>query len=687
MAVYVKDKIRNIAIIGHSGEGKTSLLEAILFKTKMTERLGKVDEGNTVSDFDQEEINRKMSISMSVAYALYKGHKFNFIDVPGFFDFEGEMVAALTAADCALIVASASGQVTVGAEKAIEYCESKGIPMFIFINGVNKENSDYFKTVDAFRQKYGNKVTPLELPIMKGYDMTGYVNAALLKAFDNDGKEIAIPDSLVGIAEEYNMAFIEFAAEANDELLEKFFSGEELTQEEKMSGLKKRIMSAELIPVVAGVAVGKPVLAGLLDNIISLFPSPVDMPAKKATDQSGKELEVVCDENGAFAAQIFKTVVDKFIGKVQFFKVASGKVKVGDVIYNTDKNESEKVSALLLMKGNKNENADVLQAGDIGAFAKLNYTSTGDTLCAPSDKIKMAAIEYPEPVFAMAVTSAEKGKEDKVFGGLSKLLEEDPTFRLEKNLETNEMLIHGMGESQIEILCRKLKNKEGVEAKLTEPKVPYRETIRKTVEQQGKYKKQSGGHGQYGDVYIRFEPKPEVDFEFDDEIVGGVVPKQYIPAVEKGLRECITKGVLAGYPVVGMRAVLYFGSYHSVDSSELAFKMAASIAYKDGLPKANPVLLEPIMSISVTIPESYMGDIMGDLNKRRGRIFGMETVNGRTVVKGEVPQGEIFKYATDLRSMTQGRGKFSVKFERYEEAPMNIAQKVIEEYNRAQNNG
>lgn len=684
MAVYFKDKIRNIAIIGHSGEGKTSLFEAILYKTKAIDRLGKVDEGNTVSDYDQEEINRKMSIAMSLSYVYYKDYKFNFIDVPGFFDFEGEMIAALSVADTALIVTSANGSLTVGTEKAIDYCSEKGIPMYLFINGVNKENSDYFKTVDAIKEKYGNKISPLELPIMNGYDMTGFVDVLSMKAFDNDGNEIAVPAEISDKVEEYNMALTEFAAEADDELLEKFFSGEELTFEEKLSGCKKRMLASELVPVVAGVAVGKPVITNLLDNIIALFPSPAEMPSKTAEKASGEKAEIVCDENNKFAAQIFKTIVDKFIGKVQLFKVASGKVKVGEAVYNFTKDENEKVSSLLLLKGNKSESIDTIYAGDIGAFAKMNYTSTGDTLCDPSAKIKITPIEYPEPVFAMAVSSAEKGKEDKVFGGLAKLLEEDPTFKLEKNLETFDMLIYGMGESQLDILCKKLKNKEGVEAKLCEPKIPYRETIRKTVEQQGKYKKQSGGHGQYGDTHIRFEPKPEVDFEFDEEIVGGVVPKQYIPAVEKGLRECITKGVLAGYPVVGLRAVLYFGSYHSVDSSELAFKMAATAAYKDGLPKASPIILEPIVSVNVTVPESYMGDIMGDLNKRRGRIFGMETVEGKTVVKGEVPQAEMFKYATDLRSMTQGRGRFSMKFERYEEAPANISQKIIDDYNKAQ---
>lgn len=684
MAVYLKDKIRNIAIIGHSGEGKTSLFEAILFKNKAIERLGRVDDGNTVSDYDQEEINRKMSIALSLSYLSYKDYKFNILDVPGFFDYEGEMVSALTVADTAIIVTSAGGNLTVGTEKAIDFCTEKGIPMFIFINGVNKENSDYLKTVAAIKEKYGTRIAPIELPIMNEYEMTGYVDILSMKAYDNENNEIAVPADLSAVAAELNGSLTEFAAEANDELLEKFFSGEELTLEEKKKGCKIRMMNAELIPVVAGVAVVKPVITNLFENIISFFPSPDERPSRPAQNAAGEAVALSCNENEKFVAQVFKTIVDKFIGKFQIFKVASGKVKVGDILYNMTKEETEKVSSLLLMKGNKSEPVEMLQAGDVGAFAKMNYTSTGDTLCDVSFKVNLAPIEYPEPVFAMAVSSAEKGKEDKVFGGLAKLLEEDPTFRLEKNIETFDMLIYGMGETQLDVLCKKLKNKEGVVAKLSEPRVPYRETIKKTVEQQGKYKKQSGGHGQYGDAHIRFEPKPEVDFEFSDEIVGGVVPKQYIPAVEKGLRESILKGVLAGYPVVGLKAVLYFGSYHDVDSSEMAFKMAASMAYKEGLSKANPVLLEPIMSVNVTVPENYMGDIMGDLNKRRGKIFGMETVGGKTVVKGEVPQSEMFKYATDLRSMTQGRGRFSMQFERYDEAPATTAQKIIDEYNKSQ---
>lgn len=686
MAVYLKDKIRNIAIIGHSGEGKTSLLEAILYSTKAIDRLGSVGAGNTVSDYDQEEVNRKMSITLSLAYTYYKDYKFNFIDVPGFFDFEGEMVSALSVADTALIVTSATGALSVGTEKAIEFCTENSIPMFVWVNGINKENSNYINTVNAIREKYGAKVAPIQLPIMNGYDCTGYVDVLAKKAFDLSGKETALPANLADTAEEFNMSLTEFAAEADDELLEKFFGGEELTAEEKQKGCKIRMLASELIPCIPGAAVGKVVLTNLLDLIISLFPAPSERPAKKATDASGKDIELVCDENGKFAAQIFKTIVDKFVGKLSLFKVASGKVKPGDVAYNTRKGDTEKISALMLLKGSKSEPVDMLYAGDIGAFAKLSDTKTGDTLCDPSNELTICPIDFPAPVISFAVSSAKQDEEEKVIASLYRLLDEDSTFKIEKNAETSEILISGVGEMQLDIICKKVKNKYGYEVLLREPRVSFRETVKKRVEAEGKHKKQSGGAGQFGQCSIRFEPgAADGEFEFVDEIVGGAIPRQFIPAVEKGLREAIKKGVLAEYPMVNLKCTVFDGKYHPVDSKEIAFITAAKLAYADGCAKANPVLLEPIVSVSVTIPESYMGDIMGDLNKRRGKIFGMETVNGKTVVKGEVPQAEMYRYATDLRSMTQGRGKFSIQFERYEEAPPTVSQKIIDDFKKSQN--
>lgn len=678
MASFGKDKIRNVALIGHGGEGKTSLLEAILFSTKGIDRLGKVDDGTTVSDFDAEEINRKMSISLSAAYVLYKDYKINVIDVPGFFDFEGEMVSALTVCDGAIVVTQASGNLSVGTEKALDYCIEKNIPVMIFVNGVNKENSNYVNTVEAIKAKYGTKVGATELPVMDGYNMLGYVDILGGKAFDNAGAEIAIPGNLAGEVETLDGELTEIAAGASEELMEKFFEEMSLSKEDKIAGIKTLVHKGEFMPIVAGVAVGKPVLADLLENIVNFMPYPGEN-GNAVAKKDGADVEFDYDENKPFVARVFKTIVDPFVGRLSLFKVVSGKVKSGDVISNTTKDETEKVSALYILKGKTQETVDVLKAGDIGAFAKLSYTSTGDTLCDQSLNVEFDPIDFPKPVLTLAIVADEKGGADKVVEGLRKLMEEDCTFKVEKDAETQETVICGMGETQIDVLCKKVKNKYKVEAKLTEPRVAYRETIRKTVEQQGKYKKQNGGSGMYGDVYIRFEPAPDIDFEFGEEVVGGAVPKQYFPSVEKGLREIKSTGVLAGCPMVGFRAILYFGSYHPVDSKEAAFIEAAKLAFKEGIPKANPVLLEPILNVKVTVPSDFMGDIMGDITKRRGKVFGMESDKGKTVVTGEVPAAEMHRYAIDLRSMTQGRGTFSMEFARYDEVPSSSVAKIIEE--------
>ncbi len=677
MAVFSKEKIRNIALIGHGGEGKTSLAEAILYSVKAIDRLGKVDDGNTVCDYDSEEIARKMSISLSVCNFTYKDYKINIIDTPGFFDFEGEMVAALTAADGAVIVTQASGNLSVGAEKAIGYCLENKIPAILFVNGINKENSNYQKTIEAIKAKYA-KVSAIELPIVNGTDMTGFVNVLGGCAFDNGGKEIAIPDSLAGEAAALSNALTEVAAEGDEELMMKFFDEGTLSKEDKLNGIKKMVAQGDCIPAVAGVAVGKPVLCDLLDNIINLIPYAGETGAAVAKD-GDNAVELDFDENKPCVIRVFKTIIDPFVGKLNLFKVYSGSVKSGDQLYNARREETEKVSALYTLRGKNQDGAEKLLAGDIGAFAKMTFTATGDTLTAPGFNATFDPIDFPKPVLSLALVADEKGGSDKVIDGLRKLMDEDPTFKVEKNSETSETILSGMGETQIDVLCKKVKNKYKVEAQLAEPKVAYRETIKKKVEQQGKCKKQNGGSGLYGDVYIRFEPAPEVDFEFAEEIVGGSVPKQYFPAVEKGLREIKETGVLAGCKMVGFRAVLYFGSYHPVDSKEAAFIEAAKIAFKDGIPKANPVLLEPIMNIRVVVPSDFMGAVMGDITKRRGKLFGTENVKDKVVVTGEVPQCEMSKYAIDLRSMTQGRGSFSTEFARYDEVPSNMVDKIIEE--------
>lgn len=678
MATFHKDKIRNIALIGHGGEGKTSLLEAILYNTKATDRLGKVDDGNSVSDYDQEEISRKMSISLSMAYAIYKDYKINILDVPGFFDFEGEMVSALAVVDAAIVVVGANGNVTVGAEKALEYCSEHGIPAYIWVNGVNKENSSFTATLDAYKAKYGSKIVAVEIPEMQGTNLVGYVDLLDGKAFDVKKTEKDVPASVKDVVEAEEGVLAEAVAEASDELMEKFFMGEPLSVEEKKNGLRTRFANAEIYPVSAGVAVGAYQLTELLDHIIEIFPAPGES-VKHMADGN----EIVCDENGKFVAQVFKTIVDPFVGKLLMFKVLRGKVSIGDTVYNADADENEKITSIVALRGKKQEALDSICAGDMGAFAKLNYTSTNNTLCDVNEVVKVDPIDFPAPVISFAVSSADKGSEDKVFAGLYKLMDEDRTFKLEKNGETNEMVLSGLGEMQLDIICKKIKNKFGATAVLREPRIAYRETIRKCVEAEGKHKKQSGGAGQFGQCSVRFEPGAEDGiFEFVDAVVGGAIPRQFIPAVEKGLREAAPKGIQADYPVINLKCTVFDGKYHPVDSKEIAFVTAAKLAFQDGCAKANPVFLEPIMHLDVIVPDNYMGDVMGDMSKRRGRILGTSSVKGKTVVSAEAPQSELAKYATDLRSMTQGRGKFTLSFERYEEVPATQATKIIEDYKK-----
>lgn len=684
MANYSKENIRNIALIGHSGEGKTSLLEAILFKSKITTRLGKVDDGTSMSDHDPEEIARQMSIGLSLAFTEYRGCKLNIIDVPGFFDFEGEMVSALTVADAAILVTSANGSVPVGAELALERCEEKQIPVIIWVNGINKENASFDKTVAAYKEKYGTKITVIELPIMEGHTMKGYVDILSGKAYDVADNEMAVPEAFKKRLLEEDAEIVELAAESSEELLEKFFGGEELTALEKISGLRARVIAAETIPMFAGVAVGSDYcISTFLDRVVDLCPTSAEAKPMKytLTDNSTGEMKV--SEEGNFAAQVFKTTVDPFVGKLLLIKVVRGKVGMGEIVYNSNTEETEKISAIYNLRGKKQEVTDSLSAGDIVALGKLNYTSTGNTLTAVHEKVKFEAIDFPKPVIAFAVTALEKGAEDKVIAGFNKLMDEDSTFKIEKNIETNEMVILGLGEMQLDVLSKKVKNKYNVSAVLKEPRIAYRETIKKTVEAEGKHKKQSGGAGQFGQCSIRFEPGAEDGvFEFVDAVVGGAIPRQYIPAVEKGLREAIKQGIQADYPMYNLKATVFDGKSHPVDSKEIAYVMAAKNAYHDGCAKAAPVFLEPIYNIKIIVPDSFMGDIMGDMNKRRGRILGTDVLNGKAVVEAEVPQSGIGRYATELRSMTQGRGRFEMRLERYEEVPPLQTQKIIDDYKK-----
>ena len=672
--------IRNIAVIGHSGEGKTSVCEAILFNGKATDRLGKVTDGNTVTDYDEQEIARKMSISLSLAYTMWEGVKINLLDVPGFYDFEGEENEALRAAGGALIVTSASGSVSVGAEKAIEKCLKNKIPMVLFINGMDKENADYKGTVAALSEKYAGKIAPIQIPLMDGNKMIGYINALTEKAFrfSEEGlKEIPIPDSMKQTLADMQASLTETAAENDDALLDKYFGEGSLSKDEIIHGIRKGIYNVNTIPVMAGSALQNRGIINLMGEIVKYMPSAEERKEVLASAVDKDELVgITCETDAPFAAQVFKTVVDPFVGKLNVMKVFRGSLKAGSTVYNSTTGKTERINQIYLLKGKKQEPVSELTAGDIGAVNKLNATNTGDTLCDESAKIKFDPIHFPRPVLWMAIYAEKKGEEDKIFQGLNKLAEEDYTFTVTKNNETGEMLIGGQGETHLDVINKKLKAKFNVSAALKTPKIAYRETIRKKVEAEGKHKKQSGGHGQYGHCKVRFEPF-DGDFEFAEEVVGGSVPKQYIPAVEKGLIECLPHGVLAGYPVTGLRAVLYDGSYHDVDSSEMAFKLAAALAFKDGLKNASPCLLEPIMRLKIAIPENFLGDIMGDMNKRRGRILGIDMLEGLQIVNAEAPQAEIQKYATDLRSMTQGRGKFMAELARYEEVPAPEAEKII----------
>ena len=667
---YAIKNIRNICLLGHGGNGKTSLAESILYMTGATDRLGKVSDGNTVSDFDSEEIRRKISIADSAMYCEYNGVKINIIDTPGYFDFAGEVIQALRVADAGIVVCSAKDGLNVGAEKAWKMlCETKK-PRAIFISKTDEENANYDKAFASLRDKFGVSVCPMVAPIMEGEKITGLIEVATKKAYTFDAKgkrtEIPVPESMKAtLAKLYN-TLAEGVAETSEELMDKFFGGEDFTPEEMSKAFGEGLRDCTICPVFCGSAFTSLGLSLLLDAVVNYFPYP----------QEGGE---IVNESGASAAIIYKTVSDQY-GKFSLFKVVSGKITNEMTLINPRTGTSEKIGHIYTMQGKKNIEVNEIGCGDLGAVSKLSDSKTGDTLCNPSLNKALPGIDYVSPCYSMAISPKTKGQEDKIAAGLTRLAEEDLTFKVLNNAETHQMVISGAGDIHLDVLCSKLKNKFGVEVELSPARVPYRERIRNKVKVNGRHKKQSGGHGQFGDVWIEFEPQNETeDLIFAENVFGGSVPKNFFPAVEKGLRESISKGVLARYPVVFLKATLVDGSYHPVDSSEMAFKTAASLAYKAGLPQANPVILEPIGYLKVTIPDTYMGDIMSDLSKRRGSPMGMSAHEGMQVVEAEVPMAEMSSYAIDLRSMTQGRGSFTFEFVRYEDAPMIVQQKIIEE--------
>lgn len=681
---YSTENIRNVVLISHSGSGKTTLGDAMLFLTGGNDRFGKVDDGTSVLDFDSEEIRRKTTISAAVAPLEWKGNKVNILDTPGYFDFVGEVRSALRVSDGALILVDATGGVEVGTELVWQYAAEYEMPVMFAINKLDRENTDFSKILEQIGASFGIKPVPLYLPIGKEANFKGLVNVIEEKAivYSNNGKmkEEEVPADMKDLVSQVKEQLKEAACDADDDLLLKYLEEGDLTDEEVVAGLKAACIARKVflvIPIAAANLVGVDVL---LDALVGYMPSPVDVGPVVGT-VPGTEEEAIRypKESEPFSALAFKTTADPFVGKLTLFRVYSGKMESNSSCLNSTRGRVERIGQLYTVKGKHQEPVPYVSVGDIGAVGKLQETLTGDTLCDEENPILLPGITFPAPVYSVAVQPKTKGDEDKISAGLTRLTEEDPTITVERNPETGETVLSGLGEVHVDVTTTELKKKFGVDVDLTLPKIPYRETIKGSAKAEGKHKKQSGGRGQYGHVWIEFEHCPDEEFVFEDKIFGGAVPKQYIPAVEKGLREALLEGVLAGYPVVNVKATLYDGSYHTVDSSEMAFKIAASLAFKKGCQEAQPVILEPIMRVEVLVPEQFMGDIMGDLNKKRGKILGMESKGQIQVIKALVPLAEMQRYAIDLRSMTQGRGMFTMEFDHYEEVPANIAQSVIEE--------
>ena len=681
------NNLRNIGILGHSAVGKTSLAEALLFCSNTIDRLGVVDEGTTISDFDAEEKKRKISLSSSVLPFEFQKIKINVIDTPGYFDFLGECIEGMRAVDTAIITVCGVSGVQVGTEKAWDYCNKIKLPRTFFINKLDRENSSFEKVLADIKEHFGKCAVPIQYPIGEQDNFRGVVNVITKRAriYNPKTKKMEvgeIPPELVDKIDECKKMITEAVAETDEVLLDKYFNDEEITDLEIYEGLINGCTLGDIAPVMCGSAIKAIGINTLLEDIVECFPSPkYAIPQKAKNLNTNEEVFLKLNEKEPFSAFVFKTIADPFVGKISLFRVITGKLNGEVDVINSNKDKPEKLANVFFMRGKNQIPTKEVVAGDIGAVAKLQYTSTGDTLCDGNFKIVFDKINFPKANLSMAAIPKNKGDEEKISLGITKLLEEDPVLTLSRDTENAEIIISGLGETHLEVVASKLKSKFGADVNLQTPKVPYRETIKGKADVQGKHKKQSGGHGQYGDVKILFEARNdgEQDLEFVDKVVGGVVPRNFIPAVEKGLKECMNKGVLAGYPVIGLKATLHDGSYHPVDSSEMAFKVAASLAYKKGMEEANPILLEPIMRAEIVVPNDYMGDIITDINKKRGRVLGMEPdgeVNQKVIA--EIPMAEMFKYATDLRSITQGRGNFDMSFERYEEVPSSEASKIIE---------
>ena len=686
MDVFRTDRIRNVVLLGHGGAGKTSLVEAMANLSGITSRLGKVTDGNTVSDYDKEEIKRKFSISTSVVPIIWGKVKINVLDTPGYFDFVGEVEEAVAAADAAIIVVSGKDGIQVGTQKAWELCEKYKLPRMFFVTEMDIDDVSYRQVVEDLTEMYGKKIAPIHMPIREEGKFVGYVNIvkqAGRKYIDRGKKkECPVPDYLQEYLEKYHEILMESVAEISEEFMDRYFAGEEFSVAEVSAALKMNISEGSIIPVCMGSTINIQGVANLLDDICGYFPSPDQRTCAGMNSKTNEIYQADYDFTKAKSAYVFKTIVDPFLGKYSLVKVCSGVIKGDDTLYNTGKEAEEKLNKLYVLEGSKPLEVPELHAGDIGAIAKLGTVATGDTLATKNTPLLYGKTEISTPYTYKRYKTVNKGDEDKVSQALSRMMQEDLTLKVVNDSQNRQTLLYGIGEQHLDIVVSKLKERYKVDIVLSEPKVPFKETIRKKADVEAKYKKQSGGHGQYGHVKMIFEPSGDLEtpYVFEQTVVGGAVPKNYFPAVEKGVQESVVKGPLASYPVVGIKATLYDGSYHPVDSSEMAFKTAAIQAFKKGFMEASPVLLEPIVSMKVSVPDKFTGDVMGDLNKRRGRVLGMNPDTdhkGNTVIEADVPMLSIYGYSTDLRSMTGGSGNFSYEFARYEQAPSDIQEKEI----------
>lgn len=687
MKDYLAHEVRNVSVLGHSGVGKTAVLEAMLYFTKASDRFGKTSEGSSLIDYDTEEIRRGISVYTSLVPIEWKDCKINFIDTPGYLDFCGEATSGLAVGDSALIVVGAKDGVQSGTQTAWEAAMKRKIPTIFFVNKLDEENASFESAYENLREAFGKSVIPFEIPMMEQGKVIGSINILRDKAWYFEGeladpnKAQPVPEHMVDLVAKYKDQIAEAIAMGDDELMEKYFSGEPFTEAELTRGVRLGVRNGEIRPVFSGSAIHSVGIERLMDLIVKYFPTYGEEGSFLATDYETKEpVELMTNEKESFTAQVFKTIVDPFVGRISYLKVLSGVLASDTQVYNPKKDKLEKVNSIFIVKGKHQTAVGKLFTGDIGAVVKLQYTQTNDTLCEKGKNIVVDEIAFAKPMLGQAVFPKSKNDEDKLSNGLARMCEEDPTICVENNLETKQTILYGVGDQHIDVILAKLKAKYKVEVTLETPKVPYRETIRKTAIGEGRHKKQSGGHGQFGHVFVEFAPNPEEDeMVFEEKVFGGAVPRQYFPAVETGLRECMTKGILAGYKVVNVKATLLDGKYHDVDSSEMAFKLAARLAYKAGMEQANPILLEPIVNVFVRVPDEYTGTVIGDFNKRRGSILGMEMVDQYQVIQAQVPLAEMMRYPIELRAMTQGRGTYTQEFDRYDPVPSNLAQRIIDQ--------